>query len=84
MKIETKKLELKQENKGLPGIFKSKQFRKTVIGIIIGAVAGFAFFYLTEGMYMDSLSGTDILQSVMLGGLFGLFVTNSPCARNKC
>lgn len=84
MKIETKKLELKQQNKGLPGIFKSKQLRRTVLGIIIGAVAGFTFFYLTEGMHMDSLSGNDVIQSVVLGGLFGLFVTNSPCARNKC
>jgi hypothetical protein len=84
MKIETKKLELQKENKAFPAFLKSKQLRRTVIGVVIGAVAGFAFFYLTEGIQMDSISTTDVVQSLVLGGLFGLFVTNSPCARNKC
>ncbi|MEE4286954.1 MAG: hypothetical protein V2I31_12430 [Mariniphaga sp.] len=84
MKIETKKLELQSENKGIKGILKSKQLRRTLLGIVLGAVAGFAFFYFTEGLYMDSLSQTDVIQSLVFGGLFGLFITNSPCARNKC
>lgn len=84
MKIETGKLELGQENKSLRKILKSKQLKRTLAGILIGAVAGFAFFYLTEGIHMDSLSTTDVLQSLAFGGLFGLFVTNSPCARNRC
>ena len=84
MKIETRKLELGQDNKGLRKWLKSKQIRRTLAGILIGAAAGFAFFYLTEGMHMDSLSTTDILQSLAFGGLFGLFITNSPCARNRC
>lgn len=84
MKIETKKLELQPENKGIKGIFKSKQFRKTILGIVLGAVGGFAFFYFTEGLYMDSLSNRDVIQSLVFGGFFGLFVTNSPCARNRC
>ena len=84
MKIETKKLELQPENKGIKGIFKSKQFRKTILGILLGAIAGFAFFYLTEGLYMDSLSNRDVIQSLVFGGFFGFFFTNSPCARNRC
>jgi hypothetical protein len=84
MKIETKKMELQPENKGIKGIFKSKQLRRTVLEIVLGAVGGFAFFYFTEGLYMDSLSQTDVIQSLVFGGLFGLFVTNSPCARNRC
>jgi hypothetical protein len=84
MKIETKKLELQPENKGLKSIFKSKQFRKTFLGIVLGALAGFAFFYFTEGLYMDSIPQKDIIQSLVFGGLLGLFITNSPCARNRC
>jgi peptidoglycan/LPS O-acetylase OafA/YrhL len=84
MKIETRKLEFGHEDKGLKKVLRSKQLRRTLAGIFIGAAAGFAFFYLTEGMHMDSLSTTDILQSLAFGGLFGLFVTNSPCARNSC
>ena len=84
MKIETKKLELQPENKGIKGILKSKQLRRTLLGIMLGAVGGFAFFYFTEGLYMDSLSEKDVIQSLVFGGFFGLFITNSPCARNKC
>jgi hypothetical protein len=84
MKIETKKLELQPENKRLKSIFKSKQFRTTFLGIVLGAIAGFAFFYFTEGLYMDSIPQKDIIQSLVFGGLLGLFITNSPCARNRC
>jgi hypothetical protein len=84
MKIETKKLDLQPEDKGIKGIFKSKQFRRTTLGILLGAVAGFAFFYFTEGLYMDSLSNRDVIQSLIFGGFFGLFITTSPCARNRC
>jgi len=84
MKIETKKLDLQPEDKGIKGIFKSKQYRRTILGIVLGAVGGFAFFYFTEGLYMDSLSNRDVIQSLVFGGFFGLFVTNSPCARNRC
>jgi hypothetical protein len=84
MKIETKKLEIQPENRGLKGILLSKQLKRSAIGVAAGAVAGFALFYFSEGIYMDSLSTKDIIQSLVFGGLFGLFITNSPCARNKC
>ena len=84
MKIKTKKLELQPEQNKLRGLLKNTQFRRTVAGILIGAVAGFVFFYFSEGIHMDRLSSKDIVQSLVLGGLFGLFVTNSPCARNRC
>jgi hypothetical protein len=84
MKIETGKLELGHENKGLRKLLKSKQLRRTLAGVLLGAVAGFTIFYLTEGMHMDSLSTMDILESLGFGGLFGLFITNSPCSRNSC
>ncbi|MBW6533567.1 MAG: hypothetical protein K0B11_01025 [Mariniphaga sp.] len=84
MRIETKKLELQPENKGIKGILKSKQLRRTILGIVLGAVGGFAFFYFTEGFYMDSLPKKDVIQSLVFGGFFGLLITNSPCARNKC
>ncbi len=84
MKIKTKKLEIRQESNKLKGILKNSQFRRTILGILIGAVAGFAFFYFSEGIHMVSLSEKDVIQSMIFGGLFGLFVTNSPCARNRC
>ena len=57
---------------------------KSIIYSIGGAILGFLFFYCTEGMFMDKMSSKDIFQSIIIGGLMGLFVTNSPCARGRC
>lgn len=82
MKI--KKLDLGTESKGIKGLIRSQHFRRTLIAIFIGALAGFGLFYLTEGQHMDSMILGDTLQNILLGGFLGFFVTNSPCARNKC
>ncbi len=83
-KIEVKKLEIEPEEKGFKGWIKSKQVKKTIIAMLIGAVAGFAYFYLTEGQEMEAIPTGDIIQNVVFGAFIGLFFTNSPCARNKC
>ena len=82
--IDIKKLEIEPEEKGFTGWVKSKQFRKTLIAIMIGAVTGFAYFYFTEGKHMEVVSSGDVIQDVIFGAFLGFFVTNSPCSRNKC
>ncbi|MGC9344323.1 MAG: hypothetical protein ACP5E3_16585 [Bacteroidales bacterium] len=84
MKIETKKLEIQPEKKGLKGLIKSRQFRRSIVAILIGAIAGVGFFYLTEGINMASIEFGEILNSALIGAFFGFFITNSPCARNRC
>ena len=84
MKIEVKPLELKQEGTWLNRTFRSRHFRKSVIYIVIGAVAGFGYYYFTQGQNLDSMSSGDILRSALVGGFFGFFITNSPCARGRC
>lgn len=84
MKIQIKKLELQPDNKTFKEKIKSKKLRATLIGVIVGSLAGFAVYYFTEGIYLDSIPNKDIIQSLVFGALFGLFVTNSPCARNQC
>ncbi|MGF1587133.1 MAG: hypothetical protein ACFCUM_17565 [Bacteroidales bacterium] len=79
-----KKLELQSESKGLFSFVHSQHFRKTVISILIGAIAGFGFFYLSEGMNMDGMIFQDYARSILIGGFLGFFITNSPCARNQC
>ncbi len=69
---------------GLKTIFNGKQFRRTIIFMLIGAVAGFAYFYYTEGQHMEVLASQDIFKSAALGALFGIFISNSPCARGAC
>ncbi len=79
-----KELEIKEEGSWLKRTLRKPHTRKTLIYIAAGALAGFVIFYFTEGRGMDSMSFGDIFKSMMIGGFFGFFITNSPCARNKC
>lgn len=82
--MEFKQLDIKPEGSWLKRTFESKHFRKTVIYIALGAIAGFMFFYFTEGKQMNNITGGDVVKSMIVGGFLGFFVTNNPCARNRC
>lgn len=82
--MEFKKLEIEPERSWLKRTITSPHFKKTVIYIAIGAVAGFAFTYFSAGKPLAEFSNGEIFQSLIIGGFFGFFITNSPCARNKC
>lgn len=82
--MEFKKLELEPESNWFKRTIQSKQTKRTILFTILGAFAGFLYFYFTEGKNMDVIQTSDILSSMLVGGFFGLFITNSPCARNKC
>jgi len=82
-KIEVKKLEIAEE-KGIKGFIKSKQTRRTIIAILIGAVAALAFYYITEAQSIDAFSMNEALKNMAFGAFLGFFVTNSPCARGRC
>ena len=79
-----KELELKPSGNLLQRSWRNPHFRKTVLATLGGALAGFLFYYLTEGMRMASIPGGEILKSMAIGAFFGLFYTNSPCARGRC
>ena len=81
---EFKPLEIKPQGSWLKRTLSSAHFKRTLIAIGVGSVLGFAFFYFTEGRLMESIPGTDILKSLAVGGFFGFFMTNSPCARGRC
>ena len=82
--MEFKKLSTEPENKGIKGLVKSAHFRKSVIYILVGGVAGFLFYYFTDGQQMDEMIFQGSIPSILLGAFLGFFITNSPCARNKC
>lgn len=82
--MEFKKLELNQDQNWFKRMTGSKQFRRSLVAVLIGATAGFLYFYLTEGKGMDIIPFRDILKSALIGGFFGFFITNSPCARGRC
>lgn len=83
-KMEFKKLELEPESNWIKRTIKSKHTQRSILFALIGALAGFLYFYFTEGKNMDVIESGDIIQHMLIGGFFGLFITNSPCARNKC
>lgn len=82
--MQFKQLELKPQENWARRTINSPRFKTTVIAILVGASIGFAFFYLTEGRLMESIPANDIIKSLLIGGFFGFFVTNSPCARGRC
>ena len=64
--------------------FKSRNFWKPFIAIVIGGVAGFLYYH-----FVGCTSGTCAItsnpfMSIMMGGFMGYFVVNSPCASGKC
>ncbi|MBN2347799.1 MAG: hypothetical protein JXJ22_03115 [Bacteroidales bacterium] len=79
-----KELEIKPKSNWFKRTIQSPHIRKSIIFIALGAIAGLLFFYFTEGRHMDVISSGDFLKSALIGGFFGFFITNSPCARNKC
>ena len=82
--MQFKQLELKKEGNWFRRISGSPRFRITIRAILIGAAIGFLFFYLTEGRLMESMPAKEIIKSMLVGGFFGFFITNSPCARGRC
>ena len=82
--MQFKELEIKPEGSWLKRTLISAHFKKTLIALAVGAIVGFGFFYFTEGRLMESIPGVEIIKSMAVGAFFGLFVTNSPCARGRC
>jgi hypothetical protein len=79
-----KELEINPEKNKFSRIFKSTHLRKTLTASVIGIILASGVFYLTEGRQMIELVLADFLEPALLGAFFGFFITNSPCARNRC
>jgi hypothetical protein len=60
-------------------LFKSWYFWKPFLGIVIGGLAGFLYYY-----FVGCTSGTCAITSspygsLFMGGFLGFFLTSSPC-----
>jgi len=82
--MEFKKLDLAPENKGIKGFIKSTQFKRSLIAILIGAVAGFGYYFFSDAHQFDNVVMKEALQPIFTGAFLGFFITNSPCALNQC
>ncbi len=79
-----KKLEIKPQGTWISRLLKSEHAKKTVKYATAGAVIGYMLFFFSDaegsGMYWSD----EALSNVIMGLGFGIFLTNSPCARGKC
>jgi len=70
--------------KNFKKLIQSKVFKKTFLGVLIGGILGFLYYY-----FVGCSSGTCAITSspygsIIMGGIFGLLITNSPCSQNNC
>lgn len=79
-----KKLEIKKEGSWLKRNIGSNHFKKTVLYSFIGASLGYALFYFGQDVDSPNLWNDEAMQNVFIGFGFGIFITNSPCARGRC
>jgi len=82
--MEFKQLDIKPEGSWLKRTFEAKHTKKTILYIVLGALAGFVYFWFAEEKQLADFTTGEILKSMFFGGLFGFLITNNPCARNKC
>ncbi len=82
--MQFKQLDIKPQGTWITRTVNSPRFKTTITAILVGAAIGFLFFYFTEGRLMESIPGKEIVKSLLIGGFFGFFITNSPCARGRC
>lgn len=82
--MEFKKLDIKPEGSWIKKTLESKHTKKTMIYIILGAVAGLIYFYFAQDKQIADFTASEIIKSMVIGGFFGFFITNSPCARGRC
>jgi len=62
-------------------MIKSSWFLRPFLGAVIGGIAGFLYYH-----YAGCSTGTCAITSspygsTIMGGLIGIFITNSPCSR---
>lgn len=82
--MEFKQLDIKPEGSWIKRTIFTPHGKKTMLYIVIGAVAGLLFLLFTGEKSVSELTPGELAQHLLIGGFFGFFITNSPCARNKC
>jgi hypothetical protein len=72
--------EAKEKPKSLKAYLKSKEFLKTAIAVVVGGVAGFAYYYFVGCASGSCGITSNPYASIAFGGFFGYFLINRPCS----
>jgi hypothetical protein len=73
--------EAKKTPKSFKELMRSSLFWKPFLGIIIGGIGGFLYYYFVGCASGSCAITSSPYLSTIGGGLLGFFVLNSPCAR---
>lgn len=82
--MEFKRLDIKSDKSWLKRTIWTRHGKKTMLYILLGALVGFLFYLISDDVKVASINWNEVVPNVAMGAFFGFFLTNSPCARNKC
>jgi hypothetical protein len=68
--------------KSVKEFFKSWYFWKPFLGILIGGLGGFLFFYFVGCKSGSCAITSNPVSSILMGSFLGFFITSSPCLRS--
>jgi len=64
--------------------FKSGNFWKPLLGISLGGLAGFLYYYFVGCSSGSCAITSNPYMSIVFGGMFGFLMVKSPCSRGRC
>jgi hypothetical protein len=76
--------EISSRPKTFKSLIRSKYFWKPAIGVLLGAVVGYLYFYFIGCQSGSCPITSSATGSIIMGALLGLFITNSPCSKGTC
>lgn len=76
--------EMDNKPKGLNRLFKSWSFWKPIVGVFVGGMFGFLYYYFVGCTSGSCTITSSPYNSIIMGGIFGLLITNSPCSQKSC
>jgi hypothetical protein len=69
--------------KSVKEFFKSWYFWKPFLGVIIGGLGGFLFFYFVGCKSGSCAITSNPVSSILMGSFLGFFITSCPCLRSS-
>jgi hypothetical protein len=76
--------EIKPRPGNIKTLFKSSYFWKPFLGIVVGGLAGFLYYYFVGCSSGNCAITSNPYMSIIWGGLLGLFLVKSPCSSGRC
>jgi hypothetical protein len=70
---------IENKPKTFKALIRSWYFWKPALGVILGGLAGFLYYYFVGCASGSCAITSNPYMSIIWGGLLGLFLINSPC-----